>query len=533
MSGAAWGVVQVRVEDFSGGRCSLPLVQILAGKKALCKTGAVKASGPETASFGGEIVEFEASEDCGPVLRFDVRETKTFRKGSIGSADVPLEALLKHRPTEVSLALRPAGALKVVVSFVDARPLYGLDIEAACDRSGVGIPLAVDACVDFLDAKALDLKGIYRIPGDGSEVKDAERELDRARTRDDARRALDAVEASAVASALKKYFFRLPVALLRGDGDAYDAFVRAARAVGPDAAKSVATFRRLVEALEPRRRATAAALFAHLRRVADRADVNMMTPTNLGVCFGPTLFHAPEGGDPAAGLYNVNEHNAACQFLVEHYAAVFLGAADGDADDPAGRAATPPPPPPPADASPESPPPPARNPPRAPPPLVSSPTHEDDADLAYHFSQFDDGALGSVDGDGFEALAYCLGVFPNKEPDAFAACKADARGRFHAADVQRWWRAVRDGRQTPRALEPQAYTMVTYFLSFDEDKLGALDAPQFQNLYEGLLEGGYDLPDVAATMNAMDVSQDGKVSYAEFIAWFQGLLRAAAQASDA
>ena len=75
--------------------------------------------------------------------------------------------------------------------------------------------------------------------------------------------------------------------------------------------------------------------------------------------------------------------------------------------------------------------------------------------------------------------------------------------------------------------------MVTYFLSFDEDKLGALDAPQFQNLYEGLLEGGYDLPDVAATMNAMDVSQDGKVSYAEFIAWFQGLLRAAAQASDA
>ena len=113
---------------------------------------------------------------------------------------------------------------------------------------------------------------------------------------------------------------------------------------------------------------------------------------------------------------------------------------------------------------------------------------------------------------------------------ASAACKADARGRFHAADVQRWWRAVRDGRPTPGALDAQAYTMVTYFLSFDEDKLGALDAPQFQNLYEGLLEGGYDLPNAADTMDLMDVNRNGTVSYAEFIAWFQGLLRSAASA---
>ncbi|EGB09194.1 hypothetical protein AURANDRAFT_63574 [Aureococcus anophagefferens] len=500
----AWGTVTLSSLEFSGEKAQLPYVQVLDGKKrVLCKTGVVRASGPEAASFGGEALAFDVGDDCGDALRIDVRESKTFHKGTIGAADVPTAALLKHAATDVSLALRPGGCLKLVVRFADRRPLYGLGLEAACARNGGRLPLAVEVLVADLDRRALALKGVYRVPGDSSEVRDVEDALQAAANAAAAAPGVSACDASAVASALKKYFAKLPVALLRADGGVYEAFVAAARGVGPDAATSVAAFRAALARLPRDARFSADALFAHLRRVADRSDENMMNSTNLGVCFGPTLFHAAEGGDPALGLMNVNEHNAAVTFLVEHAAACFGAEAPAA---PAAAAA-------------------------APPLLSSSPgAPRDDADLAAHFAGVDDDGDGLVDGDGLEALAYCLGVFPAAEPAALAAARAGPHGRYDAREVARWWRAVGDGRPTPPALDAEAYTMVTYFLSFDEAKVGFLDANQFASLHEGLLEGGYDLPNAADTMDLMDVNRNGTVSYAEFIAWFQGLLRSAASA---
>ena len=538
----AWGTVTLSSLEFSGEKAQLPYVQVLDGKKrVLCKTGVVRASGPEAASFGGEALAFDVGDDCGDALRIDVRESKTFHKGTIGAADVPTAALLKHAATDVSLALRPGGCLKLVVRFADRRPLYGLNLEAACARNGGRLPLAVEVLVADLDRRALALRGVYRVPGDSSEVRDVEDALQAAANAAAAAPGVSACDASAVASALKKYFAKLPVALLR-DGGVYEAFVAAARGVGPDAATSVAAFRAALARLPRDARVAADALFAHLRRVADRSDENMMNSTNLGVCFGPTLFHAAEGGDPALGLMNVNEHNAAVTFLVEHAAACFGAEAPAA---PAAAAAAPPSSPPPARAPPPapdaaatpppSPPPPDRAPPpppSPPPPLLSSSpgAPRDDADLAAHFAGVDDDGDGLVDGDGLEALAYCLGVFPAAEPAALAAARAGPHGRYDAREVARWWRAVGDGRPTPPALDAEAYTMVTYFLSFDEAKVGFLDANQFASLHEGLLEGGYDLPNAADTMDLMDVNRNGTVSYAEFIAWFQGLLRSAASA---
>ena len=172
---AAWGTVTLSSLEFSGEKAQLPYVQVLDGKKrVLCKTGVVRASGPEAASFGGEALAFDVGDDCGDALRIDVRESKTFHKGTIGAADVPTAALLKHAATDVSLALRPGGCLKLVVRFADRRPLYGLGLEAACARNGGGLPLAVEVLVADLDRRALALKGVYRVPGDSSEVRDVE-----------------------------------------------------------------------------------------------------------------------------------------------------------------------------------------------------------------------------------------------------------------------------------------------------------------------------------------------------------------------
>ena len=99
---------------------------------------------------------------------------------------------------------------------------------------------------------------------------------------------------------------------LRADGGVYEAFVAAARGVGPDAATSVAAFRAALARLPRDARVAADALFAHLRRVADRSDENMMNSTNLGVCFGPTLCHGEDD------LSSMDAHNAIVQLSLIH-----------------------------------------------------------------------------------------------------------------------------------------------------------------------------------------------------------------------
>ena len=61
---AAWGTVTLSSLEFSGEKAQLPYVQVLDGKKrVLCKTGVVRASGPEAASFGGEALAFDVGDD--------------------------------------------------------------------------------------------------------------------------------------------------------------------------------------------------------------------------------------------------------------------------------------------------------------------------------------------------------------------------------------------------------------------------------------------------------------------------------------
>ena len=72
-----------------------------------------------------------------------------------------------------------------------------------------------------------------------------------------------------------------------------------------------------------------------------------------------------------------------------------------------------------------------------------------------HFDALDADGLG-LDRDGFEALAYALGVFPGVDRAAFQDLPArDEAGRAARQACARWWR--RGGRPTPPPLAPEAY----------------------------------------------------------------------------
>jgi hypothetical protein len=58
-----------------------------------------------------------------------------------------------------------------------------------------------------------------------------------------------------------------------------------------------------------------------LCRVADHHDKNLMTPVNLGVCFGPSLLR-PEV-ETVSSIYDIKFRNAIVELIITHHEKMF------------------------------------------------------------------------------------------------------------------------------------------------------------------------------------------------------------------
>ena len=58
-------------------------------------------------------------------------------------------------------------------------------------------------------------------------------------------------------------------------------------------------------------------MFHFLFQVADNSDINMMTVSNLGVCFGPTLLRAEE--ESVAAIIDIKFGNVVVEILIENW----------------------------------------------------------------------------------------------------------------------------------------------------------------------------------------------------------------------
>ncbi|CAH0718861.1 unnamed protein product, partial [Brenthis ino] len=99
-------------------------------------------------------------------------------------------------------------------------------------------------------------------------------------------------------------------------------------------------------ALPPRARDMLRLVLAHLARVAARCDRNLMSASNLAVCFGPTLLRAEH--ETVASIFELKFYNVLVEALLDNFDVVF-------ADEPPAVPAPPPPaPPPPAPHAPHA-----------------------------------------------------------------------------------------------------------------------------------------------------------------------------------
>uniref|UniRef100_A0A8D1MGC5 Oligophrenin 1 n=1 Tax=Sus scrofa TaxID=9823 RepID=A0A8D1MGC5_PIG len=79
----------------------------------------------------------------------------------------------------------------------------------------------------------------------------------------------------------------------------------------------------LVYKLPEKNREMLEILIRHLVNVCEHSKENLMTPSNMGVIFGPTLMRAQE--DTVAAMMNIKFQNIVVEILIEHFVKIYSG----------------------------------------------------------------------------------------------------------------------------------------------------------------------------------------------------------------
>ncbi|XP_014950269.3 rho GTPase-activating protein 9 isoform X1 [Ovis aries] len=191
--------------------------------------------------------------------------------------------------------------------------VFGCQLESLCQREGDTVPSFVRLCIAAVDKRGLDVDGIYRVSGNLAVVQKLRFLVDRERaiTSDgrymfpehpgqEGRLDLDSAEwddIHVITGALKLFLRELPQplvpSLLLPD-------FRAAVAL-TESEQCLSQIQELISSMPKPNHDTLRYLLEHLCRVIAHSDKNRMTPHNLGIVFGPTLFRPEqETSDPVA-----------------------------------------------------------------------------------------------------------------------------------------------------------------------------------------------------------------------------------------
>ncbi|XP_061775701.1 rho GTPase-activating protein 29-like isoform X2 [Nerophis ophidion] len=223
--------------------------------------------------------------------------------------------------------------------------LFGISFAQAAKNSADGIPFIIKKCTSEIESRALNIKGIYRVNGAKSRVEKLCQAFENGK---------DLVELSDlsphdISNVLKLYLRQLPEPLIlyRHYNDFIGLAKEYQRAVVEEADalqsaqvegekpsspsvhlnRAVLRIRDLLRQLPAANYRTLHYLIAHLNRVAEQAEENKMTASNLGIIFGPTLVK-PRQAEAEVSLSSLVDYPYQAlmvELLVRHFQVVFGG----------------------------------------------------------------------------------------------------------------------------------------------------------------------------------------------------------------
>ncbi|XP_076223162.1 rho GTPase activating protein at 19D isoform X4 [Nomia melanderi] len=188
------------------------------------------------------------------------------------------------------------------------------------------VPLIVEMCTSIVEARGLEVVGIYRVPGNTAAISHLTESVNKGFDNinlQDPRWS----DVNVISSLLKSFFRQLPDSLLTAE--LYPMFIDADKVEDPQ--RRMTTIRKLLRDLPEHHFETLKFLMFHLKRIVEHSEVNKMEAKNLAIVFGPTLVRASGSRDNMVTMVTDMSHQ--CRIVESLLNNVEWFFSDDDLDD--------------------------------------------------------------------------------------------------------------------------------------------------------------------------------------------------------
>nr|XP_025849079.1 rho GTPase-activating protein 42 isoform X2 [Vulpes vulpes] len=180
----------------------------------------------------------------------------------------------------------------------------------------------VRKCIQAVETRGITVLGLYRIGGVNSKVQKLMNTTFSPKSPPDIDIDIELWDNKTITSGLKNYLRCLAEPLMTYK--LHKDFIVAVKS--DDQNYRVEAVHALVHKLPEKNREMLDILIKHLVKVSLHSQQNLMTVSNLGVIFGPTLMRAQE--ETVAAMMNIKFQNIVVEILIEHYEKIFHTAPD-------------------------------------------------------------------------------------------------------------------------------------------------------------------------------------------------------------
>uniref|UniRef100_W5KEC0 Rho GTPase-activating protein 42 n=1 Tax=Astyanax mexicanus TaxID=7994 RepID=W5KEC0_ASTMX len=180
----------------------------------------------------------------------------------------------------------------------------------------------VKKCIRMVEMRGISTMGLYRIGGVNSKVQKLMTTVFSPKAPADMDLDPDMWDNKTITSGLKNYLRCLSEPIMTYK--LHEDFIMAAKS--DDQNFRVCAVHALVHKLPDRNKEMLELLIKHLLTVSTHSKSNMMTVSNLGVIFGPTLMRSQE--ETVAAMMNIKFQNIVVEILIENFEKIFHQAPD-------------------------------------------------------------------------------------------------------------------------------------------------------------------------------------------------------------
>ncbi|KAJ7310371.1 hypothetical protein JRQ81_007282 [Phrynocephalus forsythii] len=235
-----------------------------------------------------------------------------------------------ERPGPITLQAPSEANRRLWMEAMDGKePIYHSPItkQEEMELNEIGFRF-VRKCINAVETKGISTEGVYRTVGSNIQVQKLLNAFFDPKCPGDVDLQNNDWDIKTITSSLKFYLRNLSEPIMTYK--LHKELVSAAKSENLD--YRLGAIHALVYKLPDKNREMLELLIRHLVHVCEHSKENLMSPSNMGVIFGPTLLRAQE--DTVAAMMNIKFQNIVVEILIEHFDKIYSSPPEDNAAPP-------------------------------------------------------------------------------------------------------------------------------------------------------------------------------------------------------